>query len=267
MMKTLPTLALSGTLYVASDIHLGSSIPKTNQLFYAFLQRASQEAEGLFLLGDIFNVWFGDDIALSSQEKWLKESLAALSQCAQKIPVYFIHGNRDFLMGKALCDALGVELLPEQVLVQTDAGLLFMSHGDELCTHDKGYTYLRNILRYAPLQRLFLALPFRWRHWIGQCIRKHSKASHTKKNAVYHERYDINQLEVKRIIEHYPDILAIIHGHTHKEAIHPIAHTPRKRFVLPDWDIDHNDHHGYLAISTQGLEYRKLTLTTPTATP
>lgn len=242
---------------MASDVHLGPHIPLTNQAFFNFLQQASQEAKALILAGDIFNVWFGDDLAFTSQEPWLQQALTALAECAQKIPVYFIHGNRDFLLGNTLSQRLGIHLLPEQVLLKTDAGVIFISHGDELCTHDKGYMRLRKTLRNPILQRLFLNLPLKWRQGIAHFLRQRSKNAQRQHDISYHRDYDIDGMTLQRIIEQYPVIDYVVHGHTHKEAVHDIPNAmddkKRLRYVLSDWDLDYSNRAGYLVINKEGL--------------
>lgn len=248
---------------MASDVHLGPHIPLTNQTFIQFLQQASQETKTLVLAGDIFNVWFGDDLAFTSQEPWLEQALIALSECAQKIPVYFIHGNRDFLVGTDLCQRLGIHLLPEQVLLKTEAGIIFISHGDELCTHDKGYMRLRKILRCPAIQYIFLSLPLKWRQRIANFLRQHSKNAQRQQNTSYHRDYDIDGMTLEHIIEQYPAIDYVVHGHTHKEAVHDILssmdHKKRQRYVLSDWDMDNNaPRAAYLSINHSGLTSHSL---------
>lgn len=247
---------------MASDIHLGSHIPLTNQAFFNFLQQATQEAQGLFLAGDIFNVWFGDDIALASQEPWLQQALSAIEACAKKIPIFFIPGNRDFLVNKDLCQRLGITLLPEQVLLYTEAGIVFLSHGDELCTHDKGYMRLRKVLRCSAIQNFFLKLPLTWRQGIANFLRHRSKTAQSQQDASYHRNYDIDSKALDNIIQQYPMIDYVVHGHTHKEAVHHIINTvdnkKRLRYVLSDWDIDHGKRAGYLSINHTGLTLHSL---------
>lgn len=248
---------------MASDVHLGPHIPHTNQTFFQFLQQASQEAKALILAGDIFNVWFGDDLAVTHPEPWLQQALVALADCAQKIPVYFIHGNRDFLVGADLCQRLGIHLLPEQVLLKTDAGVIFISHGDELCTHDKGYMRLRKILRCPAIQGVFLNLPLTWRQGIANFLRQRSKTAQHQQNASYHRDYDIDSKTLDKIIQQYPEIDYVVHGHTHKEAIHHLINTidnkKRLRYVLSDWDMDNaTPRAAYLNIHPSGLTLHSL---------
>lgn len=267
MASHLPIFKLSGSVYIASDVHLGAHIPHTNQLFFQFLRQASQEADALILAGDIFNVWFGDDIAINSHEPWLRQSLAALHTCAQHIPLYFMHGNRDFLVGEPFCQSLGITLLPEQCLLQTDAGMLFLSHGDELCSQDKAYMRFRTVIRNTKLQHFFLSLPFAWRRSIANFLRNRSEKAHHKyhKSPPTHQsmstsNYDVSPDTLQQIVSTYPEIDYVVHGHTHRQAIHPILSSDGKtrfRYVLTDWDIDHHcpSHWGFLSVNQNGLSF------------
>ena len=271
--KLLP-LTLTGTLYLASDIHLGPSIMRTNQAFYRFLKEAEAKADALILPGDIFNVWFGDDVALRHPQPWLAEALEAFRACANQIPVYFIHGNRDFLIGQELCQSLGVQLLPAETLIRSDAGLLYICHGDEFCTDDERYMALRRQLRTPRNQALFLSLPRTVRQAIARYARSMSQRSqrkvaqatklqqnrthaHTQESVVNkaaHRQagvsdianlyYDVNEaaieqalLAVQAKLGELPTLM--IHGHTHKPALHQLPTLGIPRIVLPDWDLDH----------------------------
>lgn len=237
-------LHLTGTLFLASDIHLGPSIMHTNQAFYRFLKHAEREADALILAGDIFNVWFGDDVALKQPQPWLREAMKAFIECAQHTPIYFIHGNRDFLLGHQLCQALGVHLLPPETLIRSDAGLLYVCHGDEFCTDDVRYMALRRKLRNPRIQALFLALPRAVRQAIAKYARSMSQRSQRKTYETTNDYYDVNDaaieqalLAVQAQIGELPDL--IIHGHTHKPALHNLPNLATPRIVLPDWDFDH----------------------------
>nr|WP_246233591.1 UDP-2,3-diacylglucosamine diphosphatase [Pelistega europaea] len=300
-------------VYIASDIHLGPHIPLTNQTFFQFLKRAATEANALVLVGDVFNVWFGDDIAINSHEPWLQQSLSALRDCAKQIPVYLVHGNRDFLIGKQLCQSLGITLLPEQSLLHTDAGVILLSHGDELCTQDKAYMRFRRVLRMQWLQHLFLTLPFSWRRGIAHYLRNRSEQSHAitgqypatpiTEESLHSEQshaiarqypqvhntlssnssrvetpltevqpitvatetpsstsytsYDIASETLVQIISEYPEIDFVIHGHTHRPAVHAIPKLDSKtrwRYVLSDWELDHGKAHwGFIAVNHGGI--------------
>ena len=295
-------LHLSGTLYLASDIHLGPSIMRTNQAFYRFLEHVEHEADALILAGDIFNVWFGDDVALKSsqvksshvqtnQDKpsqaWLKQALNAFIECAKHVPIYFIHGNRDFLMGHQLCQALGVHLLPPQSLIQSDAGLLYVCHGDEFCTDDLRYMALRRKLRNPQIQALFLSLPRVLREAIARYARNMSQraqakqAQHIKQmeqaeqgklsssaigaepsqTAAELRYYDVNEQAIEEALRalapslgQMPDLM--IHGHTHRPALHQLPTLGIPRIVLPDWDYDHQPEQargGFLKVEKKSV--------------
>src|SRR5690606_10130653 len=142
-------LAIPGVLWVASDIHLGTAVPQTARAFYAFLEQARHQADALILCGDIFDAWIGDDPALCTPPGWLAQALAQLRATAQAMPLYLVRGNRDFLMGQALADALGARLLDAPAVLDTDAGAILLAHGDEFCTDDLAYQRFRRIVRTA----------------------------------------------------------------------------------------------------------------------
>lgn len=276
---------------MASDIHLGPSIMHTNQAFYRFLKHAEREADALILAGDIFNVWFGDDVALKQPQPWLREAMRAFIECAQHTPIYFIHGNRDFLLGHQLCQELGVHLLPPETLIRSDAGLLYVCHGDEFCTDDVRYMALRRKLRNPRIQALFLALPRVVRQAIAKYARYMSQRSQRKTyeaRKVQHsaqelssadsadlssstglasgqqpsnDYYDVNDaaieqalLAVQAELGELPDLM--IHGHTHKPALHNLPNLTTPRIVLPDWDFDHQPEQprsGFLKVEKKSV--------------
>src|SRR5690606_16785141 len=114
--------------------HLSDAHPETRQAFISFLDRASSQADALFLCGDIFDVWIGDDLATENPPPWLAEVVLAMRQTAGKIPLWLGRGNRDFLMGEALAAHVGAKLLPDALVLATSAGNILLSHGDQYCT-------------------------------------------------------------------------------------------------------------------------------------
>lgn len=233
---------------------------RTNQAFYRFLHEATQQADALILAGDIFNVWCGDDVALyqDQAELWLIQALNAFKEASLHIPIYFIHGNRDFLMGQQLCQKIGVTLLPPQSLIETDAGLIYLCHGDEFCTDDKRYMALRRKLRNPRIQALFLKLPRRLRQYIAQTARRLSKSSQQRRyqdqekepatENISHLQArlygDVNPLAIEHTLIEVQNRLGklptlMVHGHTHRPGVHSLPHLPSQRIVLPDWDLDH----------------------------
>ncbi|MFA7624735.1 MAG: UDP-2,3-diacylglucosamine diphosphatase, partial [Pusillimonas sp.] len=164
-------LHLPGTVWLASDMHLGLQSPHTNRAFLSFLSQAAQQADALVLGGDIFNVWVGDD-SLDAPPAWLAELLAALQHTRQSIPLYLCRGNRDFLMGQRLCDHIGATLLGDQTRLQTDAGTLLFSHGDEYCTDDRAYQRFRKLVRTPWIQSVFLTLGLPMRRGVADWARQ-----------------------------------------------------------------------------------------------
>lgn len=249
-------IAAPGTLWLAADLHLSACSPRTNQAFLQFLQQAGSRANAVFLVGDLFDAWIGDDLALRDPPAWLVPLLAGLAQCARHTPLYLGRGNRDFLMGPMLADALGARLLPDQCRLITAQGPVLLSHGDEYCTADRAYQRFRRIVRNALVQRAFLSLPRGWRLVIARRARQRSQAAGRDKPAA--------------IMDVHPDAVAaglraadcrlMVHGHTHRPAEHALDIDGRRcrRIVLPDWDLDHsqNARGGWLEIDAHGLRHQ-----------
>jgi UDP-2,3-diacylglucosamine hydrolase len=250
----LNNLTLRGDLWIASDIHLGADIPNTAQAFYDFLALARRQAQGLILCGDIFDAWIGDDHALHQPPDWLATALTHLRQTAHAIPVYLSRGNRDFLMGDALAAALGAHLLPAPVLIDTRAGVILLAHGDEYCTDDLAYQRFRQIVHTAWIQQLFLSLPLSWRRAIADWARARSRqARHHKPMQIM----DVNPQAVCQALRS-ADSRVLIHGHTHQPALHTLTIDGQaaQRWVLPDWDFDHDSkgRGGWISISQAGIQ-------------
>ena len=244
-------LHLPGRLWLASDIHLGPQTPQTNRAFLAFLSQAAHQADALLLGGDIFNAWVGDDI-ISTPPDWLAEVLNALQHTAQSIPVFICRGNRDFLMGHTLCLHLGATLLHEQTLLETSAGNVLFSHGDEYCTDDHSYQRFRYWVRKRWVQRIFLAFNLRQRQkWAGIARTRSMQSNQYKPPQIM----DVNAQAVQEAFERSGATL-MVHGHTHRAAIHTLTGRcgELRRVVMPDWDYDTPNHPrgGWLEISPEG---------------
>ncbi len=245
--------ALRGTVWIASDIHLGEAVPKTARAFYEFLDRARRHADALILCGDLFDAWIGDDHALREPPAWLAAALGELRATASAIPLWMARGNRDFLMGRALTDALGARLLDTPAILNTDAGPILLSHGDEFCTDDLAYQRFRRIVRTPWIQYVFLALPLSLRRAIAARARARSRqARKTKSMAIM----DVNPAAIAQALrEAGCDIL--IHGHTHRPAMHALNLDGRaaRRYVLPDWECDHDAPRrgGWIEIDATGI--------------
>ncbi|HEY9279585.1 MAG TPA: UDP-2,3-diacylglucosamine diphosphatase [Eoetvoesiella sp.] len=245
-------LFLPGVVWLASDIHLGPHTPATQRAFHAFLDKACAQADALILCGDIFDAWVGDDVALANPEKWLADSLQKFKQVAATIPLFIGRGNRDFLIGPQLVEYLGAQLLPETVCLSTDHQDVLLSHGDEYCTADSSYQRFRRIVRNPLIQRAFLALSLRRRRQIADWARNRSQSANRYKAG------NIMDVTPSAIEKAYTatGLTTIVHGHTHRPAIHRLQVNSQSctRAVLPDWDFDHGAARGgWLSIDQHGL--------------
>ena len=214
----------------ASDLHLDSESPWAIDAFLAFLAGPARSAEALYLLGDLFEVWVGDDDDSPDHARTCA-GLKALTDSG--VAVYVIHGNRDFLLGAAFERRTGAKLLPDPVLVDLYGVPTLLSHGDVFCTEDPSYQQLRSIVRRPKFQRRFLALPLDARRSLANAARAGSKA-HTERT-------------IPTIMDVSPDAVTrafratgarrLIHGHTHRPAIHPgvVDGVNTERVVLAPW--------------------------------
>ncbi len=245
-------LALAGTVWIASDIHLGPDVPATALAFYEFLDEACAKADALILCGDIFDAWIGDDFALQSPPAWLSAALDKLRQVSARLPLWLGRGNRDFLLGNDFARAVGARMLPEPVILDTDAGAILLSHGDEYCTGDPGYQRFRRFVRQPTIQWIFMALSLSARRWVANYARARSRASNQYKSA---QIMDVSPQAIAHAFE-CSGARIMVHGHTHRPAVHrlTIAGQACSRIVLPDWDHDHADvpRGGWLSLDASG---------------
>lgn len=214
----------------ASDLHLDSESPWAIDAFIAFLEGHARHAEALYLLGDIFEVWVGDDDDNAANERTC-EALARLT--ASGVATYAIHGNRDFLLGEGFARRTGVKLLPDPVLVELYGVPTLLSHGDVFCTEDPSYQQLRSIVRRPRFQRRFLSLPLDTRRTLASAARAGSKA-HTERTIP--TIMDVNPDAVLRAFR-ATGARRLIHGHTHRPAVHPcvVDGVSAERVVLAPW--------------------------------
>ncbi len=248
------SLAANHTLWLASDIHLGAGVPRTNRAFYDFLALARQQAQGLILCGDIFDAWIGDDHALKQPPVWLAEALDELRLTAQAIPLWLMHGNRDFLLGQKLAQALGARLLAAPCRLDTCMGPILLAHGDEYCTDDISYQRFRRVVRTRWVQRVFLALPLAWRRAIAHRARARSRQAHSDKPMQIMDVSPDTIIQALRMAH----CTTLIHGHTHRPAMHALEIDGQagQRHVLPDWEFDHVQPPcgGWISISAAGIQ-------------
>ena len=225
-----------------SDLHLTPSMPLTAQRFFDFCEKDAPRVQAVFILGDLFEYWVGDDASLHSP--FQQEVKRALANLSSKTKTYYIHGNRDFLLGHTFLKKTGMTLLADPSLVEVAGQQYLLAHGDALCTADVGYQAFRSWVRKPWLQKLFLALPIAWRRAIANHLRSNSHAQY-QRNA--RASYSKNQIKTNVTLEacaatlrsHASDKL--IHGHTHLPAHHQESFGEQswQRWVLSDWDLDH----------------------------
>lgn len=235
-------------ILLISDLHLQEKRPDLTRAFLSFLEQHARQAQALYILGDFFEYWIGDD-GMSAYQQQIAAALKALSE--QGTPVFIMHGNRDFLIGKGFCRAAGCRLLADPWRT-TLAGLpVLLMHGDSLCTRDIGYQKLRRWLRNPFSLWLLRHLPLAWRQRLAGRLRDESRQQTRYKAA---DIVDVTDQEVERLMRQQ-GVLTLIHGHTHRPALHRflLDGKPACRMVLGDWD-----RHGWFAlIDDQGLrQYR-----------
>lgn len=263
---SLNSLPAPGTVWVASDIHMSAQTPATTRAFLDFLNDAASQADAVFLPGDIFDVWIGDDLALRAPPDWLVPILEALSQASQHTRLYLGRGNRDFLMGHGLARRVGAQLLPEQAVLHTDIGPVLLSHGDEYCTADPGYQRFRRWVRKPLLQRAFLGLSLKVRRSVADWARRRSQHRNEYKPMTI---MDVEAGAIQAAFRQSGSDI-IVHGHTHRPAVHEYAvdGRPCRRFVLPDWDFDQAPagRGGWLSIDHNGPVLHQISDSDPSGT-
>jgi UDP-2,3-diacylglucosamine hydrolase len=236
------------TLFV-SDLHLDAASPEIARQFHAFLGDEARAAEALYILGDLFEVWLGDD----DPDPAARATVRALrTLTASGVPVFLMHGNRDFLIGERFCRETGATLLPDGVLVELYGERAVLMHGDALCTDDASYQRLRRIVRNPVVRGLFRMMTLNQRRALAARLRAGSRA-HVGMTAP--EIMDVNAEAVVQTFRE-AGVRTMIHGHTHRPAVHPleIDGAPAKRIVLGDWYTQGS----VLEVSAGGFELRTL---------
>lgn len=222
---------MSHTLFI-SDLHLSADHPDTMAAFRRFIAELAPKAEALYVLGDLFEYWAGDD---DMHDPFHSEVVAAFRSLTQHTTrLYLLHGNRDFLMGAALAQACNATLLNDPALIDLYGTATLLSHGDTLCTDDVEYQNFRAQVHHAAFQQDFLTRPLAERKAYIEQLRSHSKREKQIKSSAI---MDVNDAAVIALLrEHqYP---RLIHGHTHRPQRHEhIVDGQRcERWVLGDWD-------------------------------
>ncbi|MHA6493233.1 UDP-2,3-diacylglucosamine diphosphatase [Pseudomonas borbori] len=218
-------------ILLISDLHLEEERPDISRAFLHFLQDRAPHAEALYILGDFFEVWIGDD-AISPFQRSIARALRQLSDSGTR--VYLMHGNRDFMLGKTFCREAGCTLLSDPSVVELSGEKVLLMHGDSLCTQDLSYIKMRRWLR-NPLSLFILRnLPLHTRQKLARKLRNESR-SQTRMKAS--DIVDVSPDEVVSVMAAH-GVRTLIHGHTHRPATHQlqIDGQPAQRIVLGDWD-------------------------------
>ncbi|MBU2979722.1 UDP-2,3-diacylglucosamine diphosphatase [Alteromonas sp. C1M14] len=215
--------------YFIADLHLSEDRPDITQCLLSFLDHEAPQADALYVLGDLFEVWIGDD-NITPFNNTIADAFKAVSRTT---PVYFIHGNRDFAIREGWATKAGMTLLPEQTVVNLYGERTLLSHGDELCTRDVAYQKFRKKSRGWWWPRLMLALPLWYRRRVAENGRRKSKLN---QQGLKPEIMDVTPEEVVKTMAKY-QVQRLIHGHTHRPQIHSldVNGKPATRIVLGDW--------------------------------
>ena len=215
-------------ILLIADLHLIPDETNKINLFIKFCQVYASKADQLFILGDLFNTWLGDDLSINAYS----DVILALKTLGATTKVFITGGNRDFLLGNEFTQKTGCVLLDTPYLLKTKHQDYILIHGDELCTDDKHYQQLKSVLQHPITQFIFLHLPHKTRLKLSGQLRKKSIEAQQYKS---HKIMDINQSTTDKLMQKYPNT-DLIHGHTHRQNIH---HGEQyTRFVLGDWKGD-----------------------------
>ncbi|MCK5918943.1 MAG: UDP-2,3-diacylglucosamine diphosphatase [Cocleimonas sp.] len=226
--------------YFIADLHLDDSRPHITQLFIEFLDNIQLKAKELYILGDLFEYWIGDDVlelqpeACPKTVKLMQTVVVQLKKLADSgVKIYLVHGNRDFLIGDQFIQAVGASLLGETTVIDLYGTPTLIMHGDTLCTDDTEYQQLRIILRNPQWQIDFLSRSIQERIKEADNLRKISQEQTKGKPK---DILDVNQRQVEKIMRKF-NVTQLIHGHTHRPATHEflLDDMPAKRIVLEDW--------------------------------
>jgi len=224
---------VSSRIHFISDLHLTKDRPENTQRFLAYLASLSQPIKSLYILGDLFDVWIGDDDQTPPNNE-IKQALRSVSD--RGISIYFIAGNRDFLIGQQFFKETGITCLKDSYVIDLFGTKALLMHGDLLCTDDVQYQQFRQLTHQTSWQQDLLSKSLEERLAIAQHYRSESHLNKAEKST---DIMDVNQ---QAVIDHMEKtgVQLLIHGHTHRPAEHSLVvnNTPAKRIVLAEWDTD-----------------------------
>ncbi|MBY5979907.1 UDP-2,3-diacylglucosamine diphosphatase [Ferrimonas balearica] len=211
---------------IIGDLHLSPTRPDITQAFLRFLDNELDGADALYIVGDLFEAWIGDDDVTDFTQSIAEQ----LKRASAKLPIYFCHGNRDFLLGPRFAQRCGMSLLPEPEVLELYGKTTLILHGDSLCTEDREYQKFRRLRNRPWFRLLVLSLPLSLRRGLARRARARSKMHTQMKDA---RIMDVSPKAVDSLMERY-GARRLIHGHTHRPAIHDLPQQ-RQRLVVGDW--------------------------------
>ena len=228
------------TTLLISDLHLHPGAPEITEGFLRWLEERAFGSDALYILGDFFEAWIGDDLLdLSGHDPTGNADLAerialALKRLADDgTALYLMHGNRDFLLGERFAEQAGATLLPDPSLVEIDGRPVLLMHGDSLCTRDEAYQAFRAQARHPLWQEQVLSMPIDQRIALARQLREQSGEANSNKAE---DIMDVTPDEVVKVMAEH-GVTTLIHGHTHRPAVHEltVGDVPARRYVLGDW--------------------------------
>lgn len=230
-------------IHCISDLHLAPTTPALNQLFAHLLHEWCGRIDALYILGDLFEYWVGDD----DDSSFIAESLAAMRSFSAHTPLWVMHGNRDFLLSAEFARRSGANLIADPTVLNVGQARYLLSHGDALCTDDSEYQAFRLQVRNTQWQETFLTQPLVVRHALARQARQESRADPMGQTAIS----DVSESAVLALLEEY-DWPTLIHGHTHRPACHEhrVGEHRALRWVIADW---HDQQGGVVRIDSQGV--------------
>ena len=237
----------TGRSYFVADLHLTDERPAATGRFFRFLDEEVAGADALYILGDLFEAWVGDD----HDEAVARDTARRLKALADAgTPVYFLHGNRDFMLAARYAERAGMTLIADPTRIDLHGVPTLLMHGDTLCTDDTTYQAFRRRVRHPLTLALLRRLPFSLRRRLARQARAGSQAAKAEKSA---EIMDVNATEVARVLRE-GQAGRLIHGHTHRPAQHAHAVDGRacERWVVPDWYA----RWGYVMCDARGCALR-----------
>ena len=221
------------TIYFISDLHLKEENQENTKLFFRFLDTYAKNAKAIYILGDFFDAWVGDDYNTPFVRS-IKNALVDLDK--KNIAVFFMPGNRDFLIGKQFFKEIRCEPITDPYVIELNGEKILLTHGDLLTTADKEYGMFRKLAQHSITKFLFLRLPKRYRVIITHYFRNNSSNVYKRKLQKNPKVFEVSQIAVEALANKH-HVNAIIHGHIHRSGVHEFVLAGRrcKRFVLGDW--------------------------------